>query len=359
MREGLRRALVVLLLIAGVAHADLTGDLATDDPRALDAAVRAVEAAPAAADARYAAGRATEDKLVDPARALALYERLLREKPDARAAAAAERRAMILRAQIGPGDAYRTQAAAFAKLVAEADRTGDVVARAEALVAQDWPGAPATLLWLADWQRRRGDFSQAEAHYAQVVRRWPASREAVIARRSAAGAAVDAHAWDRAEARVAALPVAGETDRLTRDELGRAIRRGRLRGRLYTAAWIALLLAFLGLAGSFVQASRRARRWSLRPPIEVSFGAPVALVIIAASFTAHRAIGPAVVRISLVGLALAWLSGAALEVAGGRVRAVLHVLACVLGVTAIAYIALTHDGLVDLLVETVRFGPDV
>ena len=60
-----------------------------------------------------------------------------------------------------------------------------------------------------------------------------------------------------------------------------------------------------------------------------------------ASFTAHRAIGPAVTRISLVGLALAWLSGSALELRPGRLRAVLHVVACMAGVLAVAYIALT------------------
>lgn len=359
MREGLGRAVIVLVLIAGVARADLAGDLATDDPNALDVAVRAVEHAPAPADTLYAAGRAAEDKLADPARALALYERLLREQPDAREAAAAERRSMILRAELGPGDAHRAQAAAFARLVADADHASDVVPRAEALAAQDWPGAPATMLWLAEWQHRHAELAAAEAHYTAVATRWPASREAVIARRGAAGAAVDAHAWDHAEALVAALPRADETDRLTRDELQRTIHRGRLRARLYIAAWIALVLAFAGLAGSFVQASRRARRWSPRPPIEVIYGAPVALVIVIAGYTAHRAVGPAVLRISLGGLALAWLSGAALELAGGRLRAVLHVVACVLGVLAIGYIALTHDGLIDLLVETVRFGPDV
>jgi len=78
-----------------------------------------------------------------------------------------------------------------------------------------------------------------------------------------------------------------------------------------------------------------------------------------ASFTAHRAIGPAVARISVAGLALAWISGAALELRPGRMRALLHVVACVLGVLAVAYIALTHDGLIDMLIETVRFGPDV
>ncbi|HSN25541.1 MAG TPA: hypothetical protein VLT45_04625 [Kofleriaceae bacterium] len=346
-------------MIARAAHADLAGDLATDDPKALAAAIHAVEQAPADADTLYTAGRAAEDKLVDPARALALYERLLREKPDSDAARKAERRAMILRAELGPGDAYRAQAAAFAKLVAEADRTSDVVARAEALAAEDWPGAPATMLWLAEWQRRHGAYAQAEADYLRVVEKWPASREAVIARVGAAGAAIDGKQWARAEKLVAALPQVTETDEMTRYELGRAIRRGRWRERLVVIAWVALAGVLLGLAASLAYAARKARRISLRPPIEVIYGAPVAAVLVAASFTAHRAIGPAVTWISGVGLALAWLSGASLELRRGRARAVLHVVACVVGVAAAGYLALMHDGLIDLLVETVRFGPDV
>ena len=39
-------------------------------------------------------------------------------------------------------------------------------------------------------------------------------------------------------------------------------------------------------------------------------------------------------------------------------RAVAHILACVIAVVAVGYIAMTRDGLVDLLAETVRGGPD-
>lgn len=359
MREGLRRGVVVLALIARVAYADLAGDLATNDPKALDVAVHAVETAHADADTLYAAGRAAEDKLVDPARALALYERLLRDAPDSDAARKAERRAMILRAEIGPGDAYRAQATAFAKLVADADRTSDVAARAEQLAAQDWPGAPATMLWLAEWQRRHGAFAQAEADYLHVVERWPASREAVIARVGAAGAAIDDKRWERAQVLVAQLPAATETDEMTREELGKRIQRGRWRDRFVVIAWIALAAVLLGLAGSLAYAARVAKRFSLRPPLEVIYAAPVVAVLVAAAFTAHRAIGPAVAWISGVGLALAWLSGASLELKRGRVRTVVHVVACIVGVAAAGYLALMHDGLIDLLVETVRFGPDV
>ena len=72
-----------------MAHADeasLLRGLDTDDPRALADAVTAIERAPATpelADVLFAAGRACEDRLYDPARALAIYERIVRELPDA------------------------------------------------------------------------------------------------------------------------------------------------------------------------------------------------------------------------------------------------------------------------------------
>jgi hypothetical protein len=357
VREGLRRAVVVLALIARAVHADALHDLATDDPKALDAAVHAVEAGPANGDELYAAALAADDRLAQPARALALYERLLREQPNYFRAVTAEKRALILRAEIGGG--HSAEADAFAKLVSEADRAPDVVPRAEALANAAWPGAPATLLWLAEWLRRHGRFDEAQARYAQIAARWPASREAHLAGRGAAGAAVDARQWDRAEQLASALPVADEADRLTRAELLHAAAIGRLRARIYVIAWIALVIVLVGLAGALALAAWRAKRFSLRPPIEIVFGAPIAAVLVIASFTAHRAIGPAVTRIAAVGLLMAWLSGAALELRPGRARAVINVVACVIGVLAIAYIAVTRDGLIDMLIETVRFGPDV
>ena len=357
MREGLRRGVVLLVLIARAVHADALHDLATDDPKALDAAVHAVEAGPATGDELYAAALAADDRLAQPARALALYERLLREQPTYFRAMTAEKRALILRAETGGG--HSAQADAFAKLVAEADRASDVVPRAEALAKAAWPGAPATLLWLAEWLRRHQRFDEAQARYAEVVARWPESREAHAAQRGAAGAAVDARDWDRAEQLAAVLPVADETDRLTRDELLHAATIGRLRERIYVGAWVALGLALAGLAGALGLAAWRAKRLPLKPPIEIVYGAPIAAVLMIASFTAHRAIGPAVTRIALVGLALAWLSGTALELRPGRPRAILNVVACVVGTLAIAYIAVTRDGLIDMLIETVRFGPDV
>jgi hypothetical protein len=86
------------------------------------------------------------------------------------------------------------------------------------------------------------------------------------------------------------------------------------------------------------------------------------VVLVAVSFTAHRAIAPAVTLICAGGLVFAWLSGATLDrlrTVGRplRVRALGHIAMCALGVAALGYIALTRDGLVELLVDTVQFGP--
>ena len=86
-------------------------------------------------------------------------------------------------------------------------------------------------------------------------------------------------------------------------------------------------------------------------------------MLIGVAFTAHRLIAPAVALISAGGVALTWLSGSALEQlrATGRprrLRAAGHMLACLAGVAALAYIALTRDNLLDALIETVRFGPE-
>jgi hypothetical protein len=321
------------------------------------------------ADILFAAGRACEDKLLDPARAAAIYERIVAAHPGARVATAAARRIAALRALVGSSGEAAAYAAELAQLVAHADAQAPaaVLQRGEQLSAAAWPGAAAATLWLADWLRRSGRLAEAQAHYAVVVARWPELPQAPAALRGAAGSALEAHDWSLAETLASRLPVAEAADRIVRDELVTAAAHGRRRDRWYIAAWLAIAGAFAALLGSLVEAvlRRSAGTWpaALRPPIEVLFLGPVAVVLLGVAFTAHRAIAPAVVTISAGGLALAWLSGAALEVvrAGGRarrLRSALQVLACLAGVAGLAYVALTHGDLIDLLVETVRFGPD-
>ena len=80
------------------------------------------------------------------------------------------------------------------------------------------------------------------------------------------------------------------------------------------------------------------------------------------TFSTRPAIAFAVLWISLVGVALAWISGITLDLVRARersvrARAVLHVLACAIGVLSIGYIAIMRDGLLDMLIETLKSGP--
>lgn len=362
---------IVILLLAWMLRAFAAGEdallagLETDDPAELSAAITAIERAPATpelADVLFAAGRACEDRLHDPARALALYERIVRELPDAGISIAAARRIDQLRDIRG----HAREAADLAELTANADQLSpdEIVRRAEALAAAPWPGAAEAALWLADWSCRTSRFAAAQTRYAAVIARWPGTMQARYAARNAASCAVDARDWTLAEQLAQKLPTDGEVDRAVREGILTDIERGRFRDRLYLAAWVGMFAAIAALLASLAEAMLRGgwRRPALRPPIEVLFFAPIAAVIAAASFTTHWAIAPAVLWITIAGLLLAWLSGAALDLArtrgrAVRARSVLHVLACAVGIVSVGYIALVRDGLLDMLEETMRYGP--
>jgi hypothetical protein len=371
-RGRLKRALIALALAAFAATASgdtLVDGLATDDPHALAAAIDAIEHAPASTpESLFAAARACEDKLAVPSRALRLYERIVRDMPGAGVATAAQRRVDALRARIGSDPVLGGRSAdELAQLVRDADHlpVADVVRRADALAAVPWPGAPDAALWLGDWLRRTQRYADAAARFATIGARWPGSAQARAAARGSAGIAIEQHDWARADTLVAQLPADTDDDRALRDDLWRAIDRGQLRAHVYTASWSVLVLVVALLLASLAEAMLRGgvRAPPLRPPLEIAFIAPIAAVLVGASFTAHQAIAPAVLWISITGIVLAWLSGATLDLLRARdrrvrARSLAHVVACAAGVLAIGYIAVTRDNLFDLLVETVRFGPE-
>lgn len=341
------RALAILLLLVRVASADtstLLRGLDTDDPRALSQAIADIERTPTTpdlADVLFAAGRACEDRLLDPARALTLYDRIVRELPDASVAIAAARRIEILHDVRG----HAFEAHALAELMANADKAPapSVVVRGRMLGDRATP-------WLADWLCRKRHYAAAQALYVDA--------------RAAAGCALEARDYALAKRLALTLPDDDAYAAVKSDLLGAAA-RGTLRMRIYDLAWIALALACIALLASAFVAMWRGgfRAPALRPPVEVLFLAPLAIVVAATTYATQRTIWPAVLRITLVGIALTWLSGLTLDLlrARGRsvrLRAILHVLACAAGVLAIGYISVMRDGLIELFVETLRYGPE-
>jgi hypothetical protein len=348
----------------------LVEQLGASERAAIERAVAAIERAPAGTPsleyALFRAGQACEDTLADPARARALYERLVRELPDAGLAIAAARRVDHLREQLGEGKRHAREAAELAALVAGADRLSpdEIDRRARALADAAWPGAPEAALWHAEWLRRSKRLAEAAARFAEIAARWPGSPHAIEALRGAVGTALDARDWGRAAELARPLPAALPADRVLRDELLEAAARGRRRTLWYALAWLAAIAAALGLGASFAEALYRTpppRR--VRAPLELLFLAPIAAVLVGVALTAHETIAPAVTLLSAGGLVLAGLSGAALDLlrARGRPlrsRALLHAALCVIAVAALLYIALMRDDLLDMVIETVRFGPE-
>ena len=361
-------AIACVLFALRVAAADPYIDaLDTDDRTALSTAIAAIEMAPPApelADALFAAGRACEDRLHDPARALAIYDRIGRELPDARVAIAASRRAAVLRAEVGANGEHAARAQQLAELIANADArpTSEIVAAVTALSREPWPGAVDAALFLAELLRRTENLDGARAAYQRVATDWPASPQAVIARRGAAGAAIEAHEWKRALAMIHALPAAEPADVVLRDDLLAAVARGKFRERLYAAAWIVLLLGIAVLLASLGHAIVRARRRpALRPPVEVLFLAPFGTLLAVIAYGQNMPVAPSVAVLTAGTLGMAWLSGAALDLARSlgsvRLRAVAHAGAAALAALALGYISLVRAGLLDVIAETVRYGP--
>ena len=360
---------VLSALFAASAFADpLVDALATDDPAALSSAIGAIERAPASpdlADELFAAARACEDRLHDPARALALYARIAREMPDARVAIAASRRAATLRGDVGVNGEHAARAKRLAELVAHADRrTPDaVVAEATALANEAWPGAVDAALFLAELLRRTGRHAEAQLAFARVVERWPTTPQSTIAIRGGAGNAIEAHDWELAITLARSLPIADPADAVLRDDLLAAIARGKFRAWLYSAAWIAFSLGAALLVLSLVEAIVRARRSpALRPPVEVLFLAPFGGLLVAIAYAQNMPIASSVAALTTGTLAMTWVSGATLDLVRGegrsvRLRAIGHSAVAALAALALGYVSLVRAGLVDVIAETARYGP--
>jgi hypothetical protein len=234
----------------------------------------------------------------------------------------------------------------------------DSVARADALV-RDHPtfaGAAQAEYWSGTVLEQDGDLAGAEARWRDVAARWPASEWARRSERRLGDLLLARGDLDGAEA---AYRAAGS------DALG-LLAVERWRARAAVLAWI--LLGSLALAAA-VDARRLAGSWRgaaaalARPPGEAIYLLPVAVGLVAAGYSENWAIAHALAFICGGGLVVTWISGAVLETArrAAPVRArrvAAHIVAAALAVAAVVYLAITRERLVDMLIETIRFGPD-
>jgi hypothetical protein len=320
-------------------------------------------------DALVEAGRLA-DRLGDGERARRDFAAAIDRYPGGRAARIASAELARLDARTA-GGAWVDVAAAHDAVVAAVGRYGDPtphLERLEALVIANpaYPRGAAARIWLGDRWAQQGAWNRALRWFrdAAAVATDPALGRRAAVREIEALAALDRHA----DARAAIERLAGDPDAdpaaiaRVRDGVATAQRRYRFR----IAAWIALggvaillVLALWRAAGSVAAAARAA----IRPPSEVLYAVPVVAIVALASAAGNPLVGRAVRWIAIGGVAIAWLSGAALAAAARRdaisgARVALHAVAAVVAVSAIAYIAIVDDRLIDMVLETWKHGPD-
>ena len=389
---------LVLACAASVAHADPESDA--------DAAFRAAQARAAAGDAGAidaleAIGAAqpvtrwTDNAWLEAGRLAEHagdYARARRDLEQAIATANDELSAKRARGELALVERAAGQGAQWSAVAAEHDRLeqrvlagGDpkpAVRELEALIEKNpgYPRAALAMLLVAHAHEGEGDADAALAWLdrAQAVAR-PSDR--VFVRAELVHALIRAGDLSRARdeiERLAAMvredgrsvaeparegrgadarPVAAELRR----ELAHAERRRSLRWGLWGALAVIAALSVLALrraAGSWRAAGRRI----VRPPVELYYLAPIAVVLVIIAATGNPLVARAVRVIAIAGAAVTWISGSILDAvrARGRVRfsrAAIHAVLAVIAVGAVAYLAVDRDRMIDLVIETWHSGP--
>lgn len=171
---------------------------------------------------------------------------------------------------------------------------------------------------------------------------------------------------DRAAAELRGYQGQAVADPLIVQGLAEALREATVRAhRRLAVSAVLLVLALVALVQlrRITGTAGRALRRLARPPTEAVFLLPVGAVLAGVAATGNPMVARAVWQIAAGGVCVAWLSGVVLEArraAGGAIgapRAAVHVVAALVAVAAVVYLALDSDHMIDLVAETWRAGP--
>ncbi|MBI4508384.1 MAG: tetratricopeptide repeat protein [Deltaproteobacteria bacterium] len=328
---------------------------------------------PLADDALAEAARILEEKLLDPRQAALHYERIVNDYPSSRLALRAKRRAEALRNAMGPGGRDAAVVAEFQEiLIGFSSRpVAESIARMERLLGEH-PGfaeAPRGLYWLGHRYREAGRHDDAAVQFRRVEAAQPRSEWALLARKARGDMLVDQGDLDGAERVYLSIseladPGSVETAKVVDGAMQR-LGWERWRKRADLAAWTILGLFLLGCGAVTWREAGSLRDAALalaRPPVEVLYLLPVALLFVGAALTEHQSIGRSVAFICAAALVTCWLSGVAMDTTRNRrerlgiLRGACHALATSFAIAAACYLAVTVDRLDEQLIETVRFG---
>jgi outer membrane protein assembly factor BamD (BamD/ComL family) len=305
-----------------------------------------------AAEALFRAAQIEDEQLGHPAVARDLYARLAQRFPGSRFAGRAQERRDELAALV------HTDAVALAEFnqIASAYLTlgaPTVIARLQQLLTAypDFPQADRATYLLGTAYRDAGPryADTAAATLRRVLTRHPRSPWVPYAQQALADLALQRDDYREAQKRYQALLAYPQPMWQEAGHKGLSSCTQRAwRRRAALASWLYLL----GLSGVLLLRARR-RLWPL--PLEALYYAPVGALLLLLTLAGHAVHARATMSgLSLGGLLLCWLSGAAGRQPGGLL---VGLVSRVLAAIALCYVAVYYGGLLDLLIETWRMGP--
>jgi len=308
-----------------------------------------------APEALFAAAQQHEEALAQPVQAQALYRRLVLGYPDSRLRRRAESRLAQLTVSLQTGAEPLTKFQAIVRTTSEAspERTQQLTALLAA--HPQFALADQAIYLLLDGALRRGEASTAVRYQRELATRFPSSEWSARGQQSHAEWLLRRGQLVAARAEFAQL--ARHPSQLWRQAAVEGLREvssAQRRRLIAVVVGAILLLTMLGLG-----LRHRQRLWP--PPEEVAYYTPVGLFfVLVAALTKGAVFAWPLLWLLLGGVVLCWLSAAAARAQarlrtfgklwGGLWRATLALLLC--------YLAIERQGLWELLVETVRNGPD-
>lgn len=372
-------AIVVAILVGGSAAAEQDDTARQAFDRAMQQAVAGDAAAALAAFEALGAARPptrwTDDAWLEAARLAERAGDLARARRDLDQAIAlgtdpaivdrARRLRERLTAITGAGRWDRV-AAEHERLVADVHDGGDprdALARLEQLVRANpgYPRATRARVAIARGWEQEGDRDRALAWMREAARGRERGRQVAV---ELVEMLIRDGALDEADAVLRELSADPATDRAAlgrvADALATAEHRAWIRRGLWAVLGTLLIAALVTLrrsTGSWRAAGRALRR----PPTEVLFLAPIAVVLVVVAANGNPLVARAVISIGIAGLAVAWLSGVVNDRARARgtfgaARCGLHAAVAVAAVLAATYLAIDHDRVLDLLRYTWNDG---
>lgn len=320
-------------------------------------------------DALMKAAQLYEEQLAQPARAAELYELLIERYPRARAARRAERRLELLRRGLGSDDRWANVLGSYQAIMTRYSRgervraLGEMVQLVEA--NPEFPLVGEARLWIASGYRIDGWLDEAAIWYrraregAEGDLQWRATK-------ALADVALARGEYDDADELYQSLATDTPVREQVVDTSLAKLATLRARARWALVGWAAVALFVLAMAIVLYRSTggaNSALRALIRPPTELIYLVPVAAIWGAVAATSNTLVARATVYILIGGIAVTWLSGSAGAVARargpvGRWGQIGHAVLAGAAILAICYIAIANERLLDLIGETVKFGPE-